>query len=169
MPTPIRRPDDDPPGAWRRNPYVLMLIAIPLSVVVMASVMIPLSIQSHDGNVIDDYYKRGLLIDRELARDEAAKRLGLSATAVLEPQPPSAVVTLDAAAVEAPAQLTLRLMHATRGDTDTVAIAARGADGRYRAPLKALVPGRWYARIEHPDWRLSGEFHYPHSLRLELN
>jgi len=43
---------------WKREPLVWMLIAIPLSAVIMGVVMITLAIQSFSGLVVDDYYKK---------------------------------------------------------------------------------------------------------------
>ena len=44
-----RRGDEDPPGAWRRNPFVALLVAIPASAVLMAAIMIPLALATDDG------------------------------------------------------------------------------------------------------------------------
>ena len=67
------------PGNWKREPLVWMLIAIPLSAVIMGVVMITLAIQSYSGLVVDDYYKKGKQINRVLARDKFAYELGLAA------------------------------------------------------------------------------------------
>ncbi len=57
---------------------VWMLLAIPLSSVCVGGVMLWLAIHNEDGLVVDDYYKRGLQINRTLERDAVAARYALS-------------------------------------------------------------------------------------------
>lgn len=172
MSTPLRRPDDDPPGAWRRNPYLLMVVLIPLSAVLMAAVMVPLSLHSFDGTVVDDYYKRGLVIDQDLARDRQAQTLGLSGTMQVLADPARVQVHIDGLDAQAPpAPLRLALHHATRGGLDVQTIAhAHAGTGRYVAALDvALAPGRWHVQIEGDTWRLRGDLHSPAETSLRLH
>ena len=69
----------EPPALWYREPLVWMVIAIPASSVVFGIFMLVVSIQSYDGLLVDDYYKRGMEINRVLDRDRAAARHGMSA------------------------------------------------------------------------------------------
>ena len=57
-----------------------MVLAIPAAAVVVGVVMLVLANVTWDGLVVDDYYRRGLEINRSLARDAEASRLGLRAS-----------------------------------------------------------------------------------------
>ncbi len=57
---------------WYRLPIMWLVIAIPLAAVIVGSILLTISIQTFDGLVEDDYYKKGKEIDRVLKRDMAA-------------------------------------------------------------------------------------------------
>ena len=56
-----------------------MVLAIPASAVIAGAVMLVLANATWDGLVADDYYQQGMQINRSLARDAEAARLGLEA------------------------------------------------------------------------------------------
>ena len=65
---------------WHRVPFVWLLIAIPLTAVIVGFVGLALAIRSDDGMVEDDYYKQGMTINRMLDRDKAAAAENLTST-----------------------------------------------------------------------------------------
>ena len=65
---------------WYREPLVWMVLAIPAAAVIAGAVMLVLANATWDGLVTDDYYQRGMQINRSLTRDAEAARLGLEAT-----------------------------------------------------------------------------------------
>jgi uncharacterized protein len=105
---------------------------------------------------VDDYYKRGLGINRTLERAERASALGLVAVIDVDADGAARVAlsstVLDLAAV--PATVRLTLLHPTRAGADRRVDLARGPDGRYRGRVDALPPGRWRIGVEADDWRL---------------
>lgn len=154
---------------WYREPMVWLLIALPLTAVIGSFVSLALAIRSDDGLVVDDYYRQGKLINRVLARDQAAARYGLASEVEVDAERRIARVRLTATqAVNLPAQLRLRLMHATRGGLDRDIEASRTPDGSYQGLLPALAPGHWHAQLEANDWRLVGSFVLPGTARLHL-
>ena len=78
------------PLPWYREPLVWMVLAIPATAVLGGVVMLVLANATWDGLVADDYYRRGMQINRSLARDAEAARLGLRAPAPLDRQRGSA-------------------------------------------------------------------------------
>ncbi len=78
MTTPTPAPTITAP--WYRDRWPWLLIAGPGIVVVAGFVTLWLAIASDDGLVADDYYKRGLAINRVLERTQRAAALGLLAT-----------------------------------------------------------------------------------------
>lgn len=58
---------------WYQNPYVWMLIVGPLAVIIASMITVYLAI-THPDPAIDDYYRKGIEINKTLdaqARDEA--------------------------------------------------------------------------------------------------
>ena len=153
---------------WHQEPLVWLLVAIPLSSVVMGGVLLWLSIASYDGLVADDYYKRGLEIDRVLARDDAARRLGLEGA--LRIGAGGTRLRLDAAAqgFRSPAALDVDLSYATRAGMDRRVRLMRLAPGDYAGPVVDLPAGRWYVQAATGEWRITGTLDTPGSGRVSL-
>ena len=70
---------------WYREPWVWLLIFFPLAAVVGGMVTLYLAVTTSDGLVVDDYYKRGKAINRDLARDTVAAQHRLVASLELYP------------------------------------------------------------------------------------
>ena len=106
---------------------------------------------SADGPVAEDYYKQGLGINRLLAREDAGRRLGISAD--LEIDQGAVTVKMAGAAPEA---LFVHLAPATRPGHALRLRLTPLADGRYAAELPPMPAGRWRAVIEDPrgTWRI---------------
>lgn len=133
-----------------------MVIAIPALSVILGVAMITIAVSSHDGLVVDDYYKRGLEINEVLEREARATELGLTADVRLDPSSNRVSVTLSGGpAFRAPAEIQLGFYHATRGDRDRVLSLRRDVQGVYTAPMPSLRAGRWYVSAETADWRLN--------------
>lgn len=163
-----RPPSPSTGRPWYRHGLVWLLIAFPASAVVGGAVTLWLAIRSADGLVVDDYYVRGKEINRVLDRDRTARRLGLEAALELDPENGRLALSLHGRAYDPPPRLVLRLLHGTRAGLDQEFHLARGADGRYRAPLGPLAPGHWYVQVETPAWRLTGDLYLPGTRRLAI-
>jgi hypothetical protein len=139
---------------WYREPWPWLLMSGPAAVLVAGAVTTWIAFASSDGLVAEDYYRQGLGINKRLAREEAAQRLGISATIRLQD---SAVrVELKGAAPEA---LFVHLAHATRAGHDVRLRLVPSPGGGYAAELPPLPAGRWRAAIEDPRgvWRILKE------------
>lgn len=138
-------------GPWYREPWPWLLMAGPAAVVVAGAVTIWLAVASADGLVADDYYRRGLAINRQLARERLAAERGIEAQVRREER--RLRVELRGAAPEA---LFARLVHATRAGQDLRVRLARAGAGAYEAELPPLAAGRWRLVLEDPrgEWRI---------------
>ncbi|OGT80752.1 MAG: hypothetical protein A3H91_07790 [Gammaproteobacteria bacterium RIFCSPLOWO2_02_FULL_61_13] len=152
-------PETIPP--WYRQAYVWLLIAFPAISVAAGLTTLFIAFNTYDGLVVDDYYKRGMEINRELDRDHAAAKRGFDATVELEPDAPLFRVLLAAGAGQAaPAVLNVSFLHRTRAGFDQITSAALLADSAaaapfiYQGPTPKLVRGNWDILIEAGDWRL---------------
>ena len=140
---------------WYREPWPWILMSGPAVVVVAGFVTLWLAVESSDGLVAEDYYKQGLAVNRVFAREDAAERLGISAT--VEPVRDTLRVLLSGRA--APLALFVHLAHATRAGFDVTLRLARGGDGSYSGALPPALPaGHWHVSIEDPrrEWRVAG-------------
>src|SRR5512137_836675 len=124
---------------WYRQRWPWLLIAGPLTVVVAGFITAYLAWSTDDGVIAEDYYKRGLLINRSLERSaDGAVRVDLTGPAGFAP----------------PAAITLRLVHATRAGLDRSAVLARDPQGAYSGRVEPPPAGRWLVSVETESWRL---------------
>lgn len=139
---------------WHREPWPWLLMSGPAAVLVAGGVTAWLAFASADGLVAEDYYKQGLAVNRVLAREEAARRLGISA----EVRFADGKIAVRLAGEQPPA-LFVRLAHATRAGLDVRLRLAPGPAGSYEAELPPLAPGRWQIVIEDArgTWRITKE------------
>ena len=139
---------------WYREPWPWILMAGPALVIVAGAVTTWLAVSSSDGLVADDYYQRGLAINQELRRDQAALSLGI--TARIEARGGVLRVRLTARGA-APEALFAQLVHSTRAGHDQRLRLPRVAPGVYETALPALPAGRWRMVLEDPrgEWRLT--------------
>ena len=139
---------------WYRERWPWLLILGPAVVLVAGAITTWIAFASADGLVAEDYYKQGLGINRQLAREDAVRRLGIAAELQIEGG--SLFVKLSGGAPEA---LFVHLAHATRAGHDVRLRLAPQADGRYGAELPPMPAGRWRAVIEDArgTWRIVRE------------
>ena len=139
---------------WYRQLWPWLLISGPAAVIVAGSATMWIAFASADGLVAEDYYKQGLAINKRLAREEEARRRGVSAQVALRER--RIVVELQG---EKPEVLFVHLAHATRAGYDVRLRLTRTARGVYEAPLDALPPGHWRVVIEDArgSWRIAQE------------
>jgi len=139
---------------WYRQLWPWLIISGPAAVLVAGAATIWIAFASADGLVVEDYYKQGLAINKVLAREDAAARLGISAYMKIEGESLSIVLKGDQ-----PEALFVHLAHATRAGLDQRLRLAREGGGRYAAQLPPLAPGRWRVVIEDPraTWRIVKE------------
>ncbi len=156
------------PKRWYAEPWVWLVIALPLTAVVGGMFTLYLAVSTSDGLVVDDYYERGKAINLDLARDDAAARYKLTATLALDHE---TTVHLQLSAIGGtwPDRITLSLLHPTRAGFDQVVQLLHAGAGNYRGSIDALHgSGHWYVQLEADDWRLSGTLLIPQTSPLIL-
>ena len=138
---------------WYRERWPWLLMSGPAAVLVAGAVTTWIAFASSDGLVAEDYYKQGLGINRLLAREDVARKLGITAQVSLSGE---ARVLLRGAKPEV---IFMHLAHATRAGHDLRLRLVPLGDGVYGAELPPLPPGRWRIAIEDPrgTWRILKE------------
>lgn len=158
---------------WYRQGWPWFLISLPALAVVGGIITAIIAIRTNDGTVTDDYYKRGLAINAEVARADAARELGLTAVVQLAGLADGDAVRVELAggnALPPEPALRVRLTHPGRAGADRVAVLSRAtveADGRsavyvgsLQAPADAALKGpvAWQVILETPGWRIDDSF-----------
>ena len=156
---------------WYQEPMVWMVIAIPLSAVIVGAILMTLSITTFDGLVEDDYYKKGKEINQLLARDEFASNNGIRADVNIDEQTGIIVVDLkNSSDYVFPEQMGLSLLHPTQSKQDVKLLLSKGPDARYYTELlQPLKDGRWYFRVSEPNWRLQKLIIWPEGTIFTLD
>lgn len=148
----------EPLTVWYREPIAWLVMGLPATAVVVGLYTYWLAATTSDGLVVDDYYKEGLAINRDLARDDRAQALGLTAQIALTADSVTIVLTARNAA-NLPDALQVSLVHATRPGLDRRLLVQAAEPGHYRAALAGLPPGHWHVHLEAGDWRIVSEQH----------
>ena len=145
--------------SWRQEPWVWVLISIPLAAVIMGVVTITLAINTWSGLVVDDYYQKGKHINRVLARDRRAWELGLAADMTMATDG-EVLINFDPTGPAPPADdIELSLVHATRPGLDRKLLVHRIHSRQFAAELILPGQGRWNVYLQTPQWRLTGSLH----------
>lgn len=142
---------------WYKHRFVWLIIAIPFSAVIMGIIMIWLAVESNDGLVADDYYKKGLEINRSLERDVEADELLLGARLEIDNRAGLVNLYFDKGKLEhLPATARLKLQFATKDASDMEIELLRGQKNQYIGHLgKRLSKGKWYLELSDGSWRLN--------------
>jgi hypothetical protein len=153
---------------WYREPWVWLLISLPMTAVIAGMVTIYLAVSTSDGLVVDDYYKRGKAINVDLARDAAAARHELRADIDLDMRNNHVQLLLQGNIEPLPETLTLSLLHPTQAGYDQLLSLQHAGDGVYSGAIDEVGRGNWYLQLETVEWRLSGSMRMPHTGKVVL-
>ncbi|MGH8679706.1 MAG: FixH family protein [Burkholderiales bacterium] len=143
--------------SWYREPWPWLLIALPASAVVAGLITLLIAIKHEDALVADDYYKQGLAINQDLARESRATELNLRANVMFGDRIVRVIIVHSDTM---PAALTLRFVHPTRSGEDRVVTVQSRSGGWYEGNLPELAHGSWRLQLEDAErsWRLSGNW-----------
>lgn len=143
---------------WYKEPYVWMLICIPLSSMIMGAVIITKAVTTKDTLVRDNYYKDGLAYNQEMQWDKKAQNLGLRYE--LEINGNTAQLRQVMSRLDAPSMIQLKLSHPTLKEKDLDVLLQRQTDNRsFTGYIDDFTPGRFYLQLEAPEqqWRIRKE------------
>lgn len=140
---------------WYRQFWPWFLIALPGTVVIAALSTLVIANRYADDLVVDDYYKTGLAINRELEKQRAASARGLEAQLrVFERR-----IQLRLGGGSPEPELRLALSHPLEADRDFTVTLRSSAPGLYLGELPAAVAPRWHWTLSptgESAWRIDG-------------
>ena len=139
---------------WYREPYAWLVFGLPACAVLACLATVAIAVATWDGLVVDDYYKRGLEINRRLARERAAAALGLSADVVIGAHGAARIVLRAGPGFGHPPALEVQFSHATRGGLDRRVTFVHDGGGVYEGNAGPLAAGAWYVDVSTPEWRV---------------
>lgn len=145
---PSPSPADSAP--WYRHPWPWLLISGPAIVVVAGIATAVIAHRSDDGMVADDYYKRGLLVNKQIAAmPPAAPPISVSASLGAD----GTLRVVARGPDDEDEALVANLLHPATGTREQVTLV-RGADGHFAAKMASLQPGRWVVTFapRHGQW-----------------
>jgi len=151
-----------PPPPWYRQTAPWLLMAGPAIVVAASFATLWLAVRSDDGLVSEDYYRRGLDINRTLAQSELAANLGLVAAVSITSERLSVRLSAKAPSFAPPATLAATVSHPTRAGLDQSLILRLQGD-RYQGGFRLPEAGHWVLQLEDEanTWRLLGNLILP--------
>lgn len=143
--------DDEP---WYQQFWPWFLIALPGSVVIAGLSTLYIANRYSDDLVVDDYYKDGLAINKELGKQAAAQALDIAAGIVILERRAQIRLTGQLA----PRILRLRFSHPLEADRDFAVSLEPVAPGLYQAELPADLAPNWHWILEPgtSEWRIDG-------------
>jgi hypothetical protein len=156
---------------WYREPWPWILMAGPAAAVVAGAVTLALAIGSSDGLVAEDYYKQGLAVNQQLAREQKARALGVHGELVVATPAGGALRVELQGRIAAGEDLVLILSHPTRAGLDQRVRLTGAGNGVYAGRIDALAAGRWHAIVESAagQWRVRGELQIPQRTAAPLS
>ncbi|WP_116365181.1 FixH family protein [Parahaliea mediterranea] len=148
---------DTPAPPWYRQFWPWFLIALPACAVLASLWTLVIAHTGADDLVVDEYYKDGLAINRELEKRQQAEAAGISAQLSLDGD----ALRVAVAGPVHQRQLRLSLSHPMEADRDFALPLMQASPGLYRARLPSLPAPGWHWVLENdtpPLWRLDGQF-----------
>lgn len=140
---------------WYQQFWPWVLILLPGTVVVAGLTTVFIANRHADDLVVDEYYKNGLAINRQLEKKQRAQELGISAQLRFDDAMVSALTTGPIATDE----LSLLMSHPLESDQDFGITLRRAEAGVYSARLPQAIAPRWHWTLEQEgeqSWRLDG-------------
>ena len=151
-----RRPSErEKEAPWYAQFWPWFLIVLLGSVVIASFMMLYIANRHSDDLVVDDYYKTGLAINRELENIQRAEALGITARLIFAPER----VEIETTGPVADAELELQLSHPLEADQDFSITLRRQTSGVYSAVLNRDVARGWHWKLQsyaNGGWRLDG-------------
>jgi hypothetical protein len=175
---PLLRAQKTKKDLWYKEPWLLLVAGGPLIVVVASIYTGFVAMRGADNVVAEDYYKQGLMINKDIQRDAQARQLDLSATITLNQASGHLRMFLSGNKL---LPETVQISVASSGKkTSSVTEVVR------RLSMKQVLPGQYegdlsssekltldgvkllHIKVETIEWRLTGDWFDPEQRQAHL-
>lgn len=153
-----KKPPSSASKPWYRHRWPWLLMVMPAIAVIGCMLTIWLAITSNDGLVEDDYYKKGMAIDKVIDRDRKAQTMQLNAQILVAEDRKALRVIFNQPLTDT---VTLTLLHPTRTGYDQIITLQRTGPQLFSATLNApLARLPWKIEISNTGqtWRLRSQW-----------
>ncbi|WP_330925718.1 FixH family protein [Candidatus Sororendozoicomonas aggregata] len=133
---------------WYKEPWPWLIIGIMGVTVCWGIFQVVFTFSNADSVVVDDYYKSGKAINRDLTRDQNAKTLGIIANIVIDDLLGEVRVKLSGPEENLPEQLKFSLLSPVSENKDKLITLNRSVSGEYVGQLSEEVTGVYYVQLE---------------------
>ncbi|MFT6910246.1 MAG: hypothetical protein ACJAS1_006974 [Oleiphilaceae bacterium] len=154
---------------WFKQPWLWFLLSVPITSVILSSIMVTVAIVGRDSLVSDNYYKDGMAINQTIEQDQLAKSLGLRPILSIEGTEVRLILKSSETITNQPF-LTFKLLHPTVSAKDIIIKLLPSGNSLYLGDLPQTVEGRRYLDLYAFDnsWRLREEITLP-VINFQLN
>lgn len=151
----IQLHNQEPSTPFYKEPFVFLMLAIPLAAILWGGVMLKLAFSGKDSLVSDSYYKDGVSYTENQELIQNARVYDLKASILFEED--QIVVELTGKLQEQPSFLQLQLIHPTLEERDITVFMQQLADGRYAGVSEAEMNEKRHIWLSSPEqhWRIS--------------
>lgn len=150
--------DNEAIKPWFKQPWLWFLLSIPITSVILSSIMVTVAVVGKDSLVSDNYYKDGMAINQTIEQDHLAVTLGIEP--ILSILDKDVIIELKSAApLAAQSFLTLKLLHPTVSAEDVIIKLLPSGNGLFLGELPTKIEGRRYLDLYAFDnsWRIREE------------
>ena len=145
---------------WWTEWGLLIVIGLPAVTILACALTLSIAVNARDSLVSDDYYQRGLAINRSIERDTLASQQGLEALLWVDAKRNRLQVQLRRPAIAKaiaaePEIIQLQLVHPAHAERDQHLTLQHESDDLWFAPARGLVNDPWDIVLESAGWRLS--------------
>lgn len=157
------------PPPWYKQFWVWFIIALPVLSMILSLTMMSFAINTSDSLVIDDYYKEGKGINRQLSKIQEAKAKNIKTRLSITPNNVS--ITFVSGTPESGEAIELEFFHATLVDRDFRVLLTKDAAGVYRSQINNNIKGKWKLSL-HPynqQWKIVQDFTFPANQSVDFN
>jgi uncharacterized protein len=153
---------------WYKEPWMLVVIGGPLFVVLASLFTAFLAYKGADNVVAQDYYKQGLMINKDIQKDANARQYNMSAEVVLDAAAGKIVLHLEG--TQLPTAVYFSIAGPVDGTTNELVrkiILSQVRSGWYEGNLNkngiadSVYRSLCHVKIETTDWRLTADWHEP--------
>jgi len=164
---------------WYKEPWLLLVAGGPAFVVCASIYTGYVAMRGADKVVAEDYYKQGLMINKDIQRDAKARELQLNAYINADFARSKIILQLSGKG-SLPDNIQLSLANAAKGGNSVSEVIRRLplkqiAPGQYEGELKLMPHGGedavrlFHIKLETTDWRLTGDWFDPGQKPVQLN
>ena len=144
-------------NVWFKNPWVWLIIALPLSAVIGGIATVIITNKHQPDMVVDEYYKKGKAINQELTLYENAEKLNIAFDIRVTQHRVELKANQDFPALK------LQFSHSTLAHKDFDLVLTKNAKGTFSSTFDHEIDGKWLLFVSPMDmsWKMKSMMALP--------